>query len=94
MIRCSTTRDEPSKVAAIAAELTERNCQTVGHAGNGILYVSSRSPDDDVRTICNDVAARHNAIVSQAAVDHPADAADILTKRLRQTFDPSSVFGR
>ena len=83
IIRCL-----PSKVAAIAHDLAERGYSSLGHAGNGIIHVG----DQSTREMCEEIAIRHDAIVSQWDVDHPANTSDPLTTRLRQTFDPHSVF--
>lgn len=82
----------PSRVAGIAAALADRGCSTVGHAGNGIVYVGDEQGDGRARSVCEEVATAHDAMVSEWDVDHPANAGDSLTDRLRAAFDPNSVF--
>ena len=82
----------PSQVAAIADVLASKGYATVGHAGDGILFVLDDQDSGNVRSVCDAVAADFNAIVSEWDVDHPAKADDSITTRVKQTFDPNSVF--
>jgi len=85
-------RTLPSKLVAIASELSERGYSTQGHAGNAILFAGDEVKDGKVRSVCEEVAAKHGGTVSEWDVDHPAKATDPLSTRLRSTFDPHSVF--
>lgn len=82
----------PSQVSAIASALADQGFSTVGHAGNGILFVVDEAKTGNARPVSESVAADFGAVVSEWDVDHPAHAADPLTERMRQTFDPNSVF--
>ncbi len=85
-------RTLPSKLVAIASDLSERGYSTQGHAGNAILFAGDENKNGKVRSVCEEVAAKHGATVSEWDVDHPAKATDPLSTRLRSTFDPHSVF--
>lgn len=89
---CVSIRCRPSQVADIAAELAALEVPSFGHAGNGIVFVASQRNGEDCRAMCEEVGRPFGAVVSQWETDHPAFAADEITKRLRATFDPHSIF--
>ena len=82
----------PSKLVPIASALAEQGYSTIGHAGNGKLFVLEKPGGSDVRKVCNEVAVVHGATVSEWDKDHPANSNDELSARLRTTFDPNCVF--
>ncbi|MCP4782000.1 MAG: FAD-binding oxidoreductase [Fuerstiella sp.] len=85
-------RTFPSRLAAVAAELSARGHSSQGHAGNGMLFVQGATGDDDIRAFCQDITSRHGGTVSEWAIDHPAKNPDPLSAKLRSTFDPRSIF--
>ena len=85
-------RTLPSKLVAVATELSQRRYSTQGHAGNAILFAGDEVGEGQVRAVCEEVVAKHGGTVSEWDVDHPAKATDPLSTRLRATFDPHSVF--
>ncbi len=85
-------RTLPSRLVDVASVLAKRGYSTVGHAGSGILFAGDEVGDGKVRSVCEEVAAKHGGTVSEWDVDHPAKATDPLSTRLRTTFDPHSVF--
>jgi glycolate oxidase FAD binding subunit len=85
-------RTLPSKLPAIVHALAERGIPSVGHAGNGIILIDNTSHDETLRTTCEALVQEHGGNVVQWAVDHPGTSDNMLTRRLRQTFDPHSVF--
>lgn len=89
---CLTIRCRPSQVAAISSRLAANGYGSVGHAGTGIVHVVSDQPKSEIRSVAEQVAATLDAIVFDWDTDHPADCQDKLNQRLRQTFDPHSVF--
>jgi glycolate oxidase FAD binding subunit len=85
-------RTIPSKLVTVASELAATGYSSQGHAGNGYVFVKKEAGDGRIRAICEEVVSRHSGSVSQWSVDHPADSTDVLSLRLRNTFDPHSVF--
>lgn len=89
---CLTIRCRPSHVASLSSQLAANGFGSVGHAGTGIVYVFSDQPKKKIRSAVEHVAGTSDSIVFDWDTDHPADCQDKLDQRLRQTFDPHSVF--
>ena len=87
----------PSQLTAIAKQLVDNEYSPGGHAGSGVVRVASRDGSNDgvreLRSVCDHIAAAvPGTIVSEWDADHPGGRSDTLSTRLRQVFDPDSVF--
>lgn len=94
----------PSNLTTVTEILQRRSVNSFGHAGHGIVYVpfsnrQNESPmaDEDrseLIAFCRRLALERNGHVTEWQADHPAARTDSVTRRLCDTFDPSSVFQR
>ena len=82
----------PSRIIPIAAALAKQDYSTIGHAGNGTIFIHGKPGDGDVRKVCDEVVAVHGGTVCEWDKDYPANSKDELTTRLRAAFDPNCVF--
>lgn len=84
----------PSKLIIVAQELAGNSFVSRGHAGNGILYVRDQNESGELKSICEDIVGRHSGNVTDWDADHPINDKDPLSIRLREAFDPNSIFTR
>ena len=84
----------PSKVIPVSSDLADRGYSTVGHAGNGKVFVLDNGSSQKIREVCDDVTALHGGTVTEWDQDHPAQRTSPYSSRLRAAFDPNGVFTR
>lgn len=84
----------PSKVITVVEAAAQQGLNVRGHAGNGVLYVTSSESSDLPESACRELVRQHSGTVTAWHSDHPLNVTDPLTVRLRQAFDPHSVFSK
>jgi len=82
----------PSKLTPITSGLLGLNMNSRGYAGSGVLFVDTDNHSDDQLSACRKLLTQFDAQILDWHNDHPGRAADPLSVRLRQAFDPHSLF--
>lgn len=82
----------PSQLTAITSGLLNLGISSRGHAGSGILFAKTNPADTAQTTAASDFLAHSDAQLVDWKEHHPGRAADALSVRLRQAFDPHSLF--
>lgn len=84
----------PSKVITMVEAAVQQGLNIHAHAGNGLLYVTSSDSDELPEVFCQQLVRQHSGNATVWQSDHPLNATDSLTVKLRQAFDPHSVFSK
>ena len=85
-------RTLPSLLVDVVRKLNDAGYACHGHAGNGILFVEEKPGEQQLRGLCENLAAPGGGHVMEWDIDHPEKSSSPLSQRIRQTFDPHSVF--
>lgn len=82
----------PSLVTTMAEAAVRHGLNVHAHAGSGLLYVTGGDSDELPTGFCEQLVRQHAGHAIRWNSDHPLNASDPLTVKLRQAFDPHSVF--